>query len=193
MIFSPAWISGRLTSAKEVGVEVPVENPALPVRLSFDDIHLSVSRKQLILTVERPEDLLLERCRDVAVKVLTELPHTPLQGVGVNYHFIAQEPDTALFGIFTLNDNDDLSDAGITIKSTIIQRSLLVNDQVVNLSLTLSSDQKVHLGFNFHKDTQTTIQALEFLRAHSTDLKAKAFEILSRVYKSKVEPLEGNI
>ena len=189
MIFSPAWITSHLTMVKDIGIEVPVDNPGLPVRLTFDGIHLSVTSRQLSLTVERAEDTLLEKCRDVAVKALKELPHTPLLAVGVNYHFIAEQPDDLLLQVFNLRDNDRLSDADIKIRSTVIQRSLLIQAHTVNLSLTLAEDKKVHVAFNFHKDTPNTEQAIAFLSAHSTDLKEKAFELLNKIYQSTVEPV----
>ena len=187
-IFSPAWVTSRLTTAKEVAIEVPVDNPGLPVRFAFDNIHLSVAQGQLILTVDRPEDMLLEKCREVAIKALAELPHTPIMGVGVNYQFIAEQPDESLLRVFHLPDNDCLSDAGIRIISTVIQRSLLIQDQMVNLYLSLTGNT-VQVTFNFHKDTPSSDDAIAFLKAHSTDLKEKAINLLSSIYNSAVETM----
>ncbi len=193
VIFSPAWITGHLTSVKDIGIEVPVDNPGLPIRLTFEGIHLCVTSKQLVLTVERAEDALLEKCRDVAISALKELPHTPLMAVGVNYHFVAEQPDDALLQVFNLADNNRLSDADVKIRSTIIQRTLLIKDQTVNLSLTLADDKKVHVAFNFHKDTPSTEQAVAFLGAHSTDLKEKAFDLLNKIYQSTAEPVAATL
>jgi len=137
--------------------------------------------------MDRPEDNLLEKCRDVSIKALQELPHTPIMAVGINYLFIAEQPDDSLLRIFHLKDNDNLSDIGIKIQTTTIQRKLHIQDQTINLSLSLLEDSKVHVAFNFHQDTPNTKQAVEFLNAHSTDLKEKTFELLSRVYNSTVE------
>ncbi len=186
-IFTPAWIVGRLTTAKDVGIEVPVENPSFPIRFSFDGIKLSVNPTQLVLAVERPEDGLLKTCGEVAVKILQELPHTPLLGVGLNYHFVADQSDDSVLKVFNLSDNNTLSDAGFKIKSTVIQRKILIDNQTVNLSLTLEEDKRVQLCFNFHKDTPSSKEAIDFLTVHSTDLKQKAFAILSTIYGLSVE------
>ena len=186
MIFSPAWITRHLTTAQDVGIEVPVDNPGLPIRYTFDGVHLCATSKQLVLTVDRPEDTLLAKCREVAIKSVQQLPHTPIMAVGVNYHFVADQPDEPLLRVFNLNDNDNLSDAGIQIKSTVIQRSLLIADQAVNLSLTLV-DGKVLVAFNFHKDVAAADQVVAFLEAHSTDLKDKACDLLNKIYSSSVE------
>ena len=186
-IFTPAWIIGRLTTAKDLGIEVPVENPALPIRLSFDGIKLCVNSAQLVLAVDRPDDGLLKTCADVAVKILTELPHTPLHGIGLNYHFAVEEPDAAVLNVFNLSDNNTLSDADLKIRATVIQRKVLIGDQTVNLSLTLGEDNKVQYLFNFHKDTPSVKEAIEFLSIHSTDLKQRAFDILSKIYGLNVE------
>jgi hypothetical protein len=156
-------------------------------------IHLSFTSKQLVLTVDRAEDVLLEKCRDVAITALKELPHTPLMAVGVNYHFIAEQPDDALLQVFNLSDNNSLSDADVKIRSTVIQRSLIIQDQTVNLSLTLAEDKKVHVAFNFHKETPNTEQAVAFLGAHSTDLKEKAFDLLNKIYQSTVETVAATV
>ena len=113
--------------------------------------------------------------------------------MGVNYHFVAEQPDDALLQVFNLADNNTLSDAEVKIRSTIIQRSLLIQDQTVNLSLTLAEDKKVHVAFNFHKDTPNTEQAVAFLGAHSTDLKEKAFDLLNKIYQSTVEPVAATV
>ncbi len=192
-IFCPAWISSRLTTTKNIEIEVPVDNPGLPIRLTFDGIHLSVTSNKLVLTVDRPDDTLLERCREVAIKALKELPHTPLMAVGVNYVFIAEQPDEPLLRVFCLSDNNSLSDADVKIRSTLIHRSLLIQDQTINLSLTLADDNKVHVAFNFHKDTPSTEQAVAFLTAHSTDLKEKTFELLNKIYNSTVETVAASV
>jgi hypothetical protein len=186
-IFTPAWIIDRLTTSKDVGIEVPVENPSLPIRFSFDGIKLCVNSAQLVLAVDRPEDGLLKICGAVAVKILTELPHTPLRGVGLNYQFAADLPDAAVLKVFNLSDNNTLSDAEFKIRATVIQRKILIGDQTVNLSLTLAEDNKVQIFFNFHKNTPSTKEAIDFLSVHSTDLKQKAFEILSKIYGLNVE------
>ena len=154
---------------------------------------MSVNSAQLVLAVERPNDGLLKTCGDVAVKILTELPHTPLAAVGLNYHFVADQLDEAVLKIFDLRDNNILSDATFKIQSTVIQRKILIGDQTVNLSLTLGEDNKVQIFFNFHKDTPSSKEAIEFLSAHATDLKQKAFEILSKIYKLNVEQGENNV
>jgi hypothetical protein len=192
-IFSPAWVSGRLTTAKEIGIEVPVDNPGLPIRLTFDDIHLSVTSGKLVLTMDRPEDALLQRCREVAIQALRELPHTPLMAVGVNYQFVADQPEEPLLHVFNLSDNNSLSDAGVRMRSTVIQRNLLFEEQTINLSLTFGDDQKVLVAFNFHKDTASSEQAVDFLTAHSTDLKEKTFELLNKIYNSTVETMVASV
>jgi hypothetical protein len=43
--------------------------------------------------------------------------------------------------------------------------------------------------FNFHKDTPSSDDAIAFLKAHSTDLKEKAINLLSSIYNSAVETM----
>ena len=189
MIFSSAWISSHLTTIRPIGIEVPLDNPGLPYRYAFEDIHLCVSRHNLALSVDRPEDRLLEKCRDVASKILAELPHTPMLAVGINYQFIAEQPDGPLLDIFNLQDNNGLSDDGVIIQSSLIQRSLLVDGQIINLALSLTPEKKVLASFNFHKDTSTAQQAQEFLHAFSTNFKERSIHLLSTIYRSTVEPI----
>ena len=40
MIFTPEWVTQKLTASKEVGVEVPVGMPGLQPRLVFEGVNL---------------------------------------------------------------------------------------------------------------------------------------------------------
>jgi hypothetical protein len=182
MIFTPGWIVGRLTQAPEVGIEVPVDNPSLPIRFTFDGISLQVRSRRIEIHVERAEDSLLEKAKEVAIRILADLPHTPLSAVGFNFHFLADKPEGPLLGIFNLADVNNLSDANIKILATSIQRKLVIDGQIVNLTGSFQEDGRLLVAFNFHSDAKDTKQAIEFLKAHTIDLRQKAFEILKKVY-----------
>jgi len=185
-IFSALWVTTRLGASNQIAFEVPMD-PGLPLRLAFDGVHLAITSDQMILTVDRAEDALVERCLQLAMRALQELPNTPTKAVGVNFAFVATPPGRDLLSAFDIKDNNAISDAGIRIQSTTIQRTLLDGDQVVNFSLSNSDDGKVLLGFNFHKDTPTAQAALAFLEAQPTGFKQRATEIIGKIYGAAAE------
>lgn len=169
-------------------MELDIGNPSLPIQYSFEQIKLQVASNQLVFTVERPELSLMEKCKTVASKILNLLSHTPISGVGVNYGFTATSSDPDLYKIFDFSDNDHLSDAGLKIESNIIQRKLLLGEQVINLTLKMDKGKgKIVALFNFHKGTTKPQEAVAFLEGHTSEFENKAVQFLRDIYKANIQ------
>src|SRR5262245_11024869 len=101
-IFAPAWVAGRLTASQEIGLELTLNNPALAPRLSFDGVLLRVLPDKLVIHPQEISEASLKRMQEVADRILGDLPHTPVQAVGVNFRFNEPKPGGKLLDAFQL-------------------------------------------------------------------------------------------
>lgn len=186
-IFNPGWIIGRLTEAQEVQLQVAVDNPGLPIRLAFDGLVLQVQPQRLVVNVERCDGELFERAAAVIRKALTELPHTPITAVGVNFLYVVDEPSGCLVDVFRLADLNGLSDQKLHVSTNTITRKLVRDQQVVNLGLILDEAGKVSISLNFHRDLATAAEGEKFLSGGAvTGMHEESRQILQRVYDVSV-------
>jgi hypothetical protein len=163
-IFSPDWVSnGRLTVSDNLGFELNVENLALPPRLTFDGIRLHVLPTRLELTTTDLTEELLEKLTATAVKVLRELPHTPLQGVGVNARYKVPEPEPSLLELFSLRDQNPISDLGAVLETTTIARRLEFEGLELNVTLRRRLTEPVRIDSNFSLHRPASGDAVTFL------------------------------
>ncbi len=193
-IFTPQWISnGRLTNSEKIQIEVAVDNPDLPMRIMFDDIFLRISDRRLILNPSNDETTQFEKIENVAIKILEDLPHTPIKAVGVNFQYINKEPNEKDSNIFNIYDNDLLSDFGIEIKATTIKRTIFKDEQLINLEITFDEDNNIVYSFNFHRDLKDTKKAIEYLRENVVKFNEEAENILNKIYKQETEEEAENV
>lgn len=181
MIFTPEWITQKLTTVKEVAIEVPVGQPGLQPRLAFEGVTLKVDPRRLVVGVDAPQDDRLVTMERVAVAALTELPHTPITGVGVNFQFLEEEPEGLLLKAFEAPDLNPLADERFEVKSSQIRRELHRDGLVTNLALNLTNEGKVLIDFNFHHGGNLET-AKTFLDKRVVGYKEQALDLLRRVY-----------
>lgn len=182
-IFTPKWIADTgLTDEKQIEVEFAINNPNLPLRLHFNEIYLSISNKKLILTPQQSKNDQLKEIEKIAVQILTILPHTPIQAVGVNFQYIEREATKDKYAIFDLSDNNRLSDSHLGIKETFIRRCTISNGAIINFTISLKEDKSIVYDFNFHKDLSKANEAAEYMDDNVLNLKEKALSILRDVY-----------
>lgn len=181
-IFTPKWISGRLTQEQKLNLEIAVNNPSAPIRISFDNVILTVTSRRLQVSVERCEDVFMQKAQQVVQKVLQDLNHTPISGLGINFRFLCDAPSGKLLNTFDVRDLHELSDVGLSIQSTKISRVLKRENQTINLSLEFEAGKAV-VAFNFHSSAKTAEQALASLNEDVIALKDTTIKILTDVYE----------
>jgi len=189
MIFTPQWLKDRLTSAEKIFIEIAVNNPLLSQRFGFDDIFLLVQANKLSLSPQNIQEATLNRLQAISTQILTALPETPLQAIGINFQFIEKEPTTSLLKLFDIADTSALADEGFLIKTTAIQRRLLIEDKIINLTAQLTESDHVEISFNFHRDIKDANEAKSFLDEGIINLKSKAIKILQSVYAIELDSI----
>lgn len=151
-IFQPPWIAKYLHEKPEgervEGSEVTVLSPSGPKRIFFiDDIGLSALSDRIEIFLNADNDDARGRAESVAIRLLSVLPHTPLGGFGVNYHYIEPDPEAELLDKFVTAEK-------INEHYKILNRNFssaleMPNGVVLNLSRHVS-DTEVVLDFNYH-------------------------------------------
>ena len=87
-----------------------------------------------------------------------------------------------LYNIFKFSDTDRLGQERYLIKSSALQRSLIVEDRVLNLNIS-TNDTEVSFDFNFHYDVSNAKDAIDKITSNAVTNKIIAEKILSNVYK----------
>ncbi|MBF0476007.1 MAG: hypothetical protein HQK59_09275 [Deltaproteobacteria bacterium] len=186
-IFSPEWITDKLTKSTKVSVEFPINTPFSPPRYRFDNVIMQFSVGELILHPEASDDTTLETLKNLAGNILTELPHTPIHAAGINFVFVEDDPSELLLNIFDISDRESLSTKGFRIKSTKVERMLTLGEQTLNLLLQLKENNQAYISLNFHMDVRDSGKAKEFIEANSiSGLRDRAYKILDELYDTSL-------
>lgn len=181
-IFAPAWVAANLTQTKEIGLQVAITRRT-PIRLAFDRIFLRVDDSKLTLQLQEISEASFVTMEAVAKRILNELPHTPVSGIGVNFKFLEEEPPIPLLETFRLDDQGMLADAGATVRTTTLRRALAWNDGSLNLSMELTERGDVSFDFNFHRDIHNANEAVAHLEAGMAHFREAAINLLATVYE----------
>ena len=181
-IFTPQWVASSLGQVDEVGFQLAVEDPNLPFRISFRDYVLIVRSDRLHLYSTIVSEESLRGTRDLAVRLLEMLPHTPISALGVNFAWRELDPPRSLLRLFTLDDTIPLADAGKTATETAIKRSFPWENGVLNFTIALSAIGHVRLDFNFHWAVAGADDATQHLNQCVSDTRETARTLLRTVY-----------
>ncbi len=191
-IFSPKWISEHLTKATDIGIEVPINNPALRPRFVFDNLYLQIGQGRLALSPHKPTGELMERAEGVAKIILNDLKHTPLTAVGINFQFLEDSPKPNLLSIFNFSDSNDLTDLEIKVTQSSINRCFNVGEQELNLTVTLREETKVLFDLNFHSVASDATGALDSLRDKALSHMNEGIALLNKLYGLTLSDGEEN-
>lgn len=180
-IFTPPWIE-KTFSTPEIEIALSPSNVTFPLRLKFDGIYLQPGADRIVITPVELSDGSLVRMQGIAIRLLETLSHTPISGTGVNLRYIAGEPTTKMVRVFSTSDKNAISDANGVISNESVRRLIKGLDAEFFLSLEQKTGGQVAFELNFHKDTQTTTEAIDHLMFGLTNFQTLGREFLNRVY-----------
>ena len=103
----------------------------------------------------------LEAVEAVALKTLRALPHTPVTGYGVNFHFYDSLCGNFDHGVFNADDYVKLADRGFrTLERKILRKIEIDVKTVLNLTLLSMESGGLDIDLNFHRQFHQTIALL---------------------------------
>jgi hypothetical protein len=184
MILTPPWIQRHLNRVPTdpVGLAIDFTQPTAPPQFLFDGIGLRVEGARLVLSTSEAENDRLDRIESAALRILEELPKTPVSAVGVNFRFVEEDAGGPLLQTFNLIDSPDLAHAGFSVRETAVTRALEREGYTLNLTTAVQGDNVVRFDFNFHRTVGSAAEAQEFLRGRVRGLRVSAEDLLQRVY-----------
>ncbi len=187
-IFRPDWVGKQLFDRKTIVVEVPLAPGMSVVRFNSqeDGVLLIPSDDRLVVGIRKADEDVVARAEGLARKALELLPHTPVGAVGVNFGFVETNPTAALTSLFTFSDLDGLSRAYGEVKKSSITRSLILDGTTLNVTHSLIEGQ-VEIHLNFHRESATSIDAVEALTGKAATFLRMGTKFLKDVYGCEME------
>ncbi len=182
-ILTPAGIARRLFGLAEgtpILVEVPMDGLA-PYRVRHDDLTVTAEMGRLVVSADVPRYDLLDRARAVSARAIDGLPETPLTAAGYNVRMKISEPPNDLLAASTCDLDALLSDAGFSIDSRGLRRSLKIGDGVLNLALQQGKDATVDL--NFHRQSSKKDELVAWLNYPITEVEKIVSVMLEKVIR----------
>jgi hypothetical protein len=179
-ILSPAWLGANIFGAANFQLEMSVAGVGA-LKIRFGDVDVIPSPVRLIVAPAILNNETLVKCEEAARKIIENLPHTPLAGIGINMGYLEPNPDDLLLNRFEDRDSNLFADHGFIIEKRTFARQIDADGQQINL--TVGVDQAgVKFDFNFHSIPTTPHQTTESLRDKILVHKSKALELLQSVY-----------
>ena len=190
MIFQPQWLSKKFFENKTVDIELAIGSLSADPRFVVDNIAIQVTDRKLMIWPKDLSNETLGKVETFAKRVLSELPHTPVQAVGINFKFIEQNPVAAHIEIFEVKDVQPISDCSYNIKASSIQQSMTKEDYTLKLSNTYENNT-LTLDFNFNKNLSTAEEMNTYLNGKVPKYMEEAVSLLSKIYVIDKSEIEG--
>ncbi len=169
-ILSPTWVAvhGLGTPAgQEFAVEMlaAVGGGGASPRFRFNGVDYQPGFANLTLNVDPSNIETGVVAARTAAKILGQLPHTPVNGVGFNFAFVTDEPQEELLRLLSVHDV--LSDSFPGDSEVVVRRwgnSLTWEQAIVNVDCELAGGQAT-ITLNFHYSTASAGAAQQILSA----------------------------
>jgi hypothetical protein len=151
-IFQPSWVAKYLHDIPEgeriSASQVTVLAPAGPRHIIFiNNVGLAASTDRVEIFLNADSDAAREHAENVAIRLLSVLPHTPLGGFGVNDHYLEADPEADLLDKFVTSEkiNEHYKILGRSFSSA------LEMDDGVTLNFSRKvSESEIIFDFNYH-------------------------------------------
>lgn len=144
---------------------------AMPVGLLFDfprfaleDLAFIARTDALILFPSAVNEDRFALVESVAKRILDELSHTPINGVGHNFEFQDDAPEPNMLKSLSAAQQDvaDIAPDGFTVSSNAIATSLKREQVTINIQRYFDG-ARLGVKFNFHHAVSSAIQASKVL------------------------------
>jgi hypothetical protein len=183
-IFQPPWLAAtifKVPSGEPINFFEVVE----PGKVThyFGELGISVPPARLELSVNTRSEAKWAELEDLALKLLETLPHTPIQGLGINFRFEDTQPDPAVIDKLWTGEGLETQ---FEVASTIIRSVLKFDDCDLNLAREIV-DGNFNVDFNFHHSEMTVEKAKKVLPGSLVKGFNSSKDLLAQVYETEVE------
>jgi hypothetical protein len=185
MIFTGSWVGQKLFGAEELDIRVPFM-PRAPIVYIHKDIVLGISEESLFVNSKTATLASMEEAESIACKILTELPHTPISAIGVNFAYEESAPPGHILSLFNIADEAEIDAIGWGLSNTTIVRKLTREGKTLNLILSYENGP-VSIHGNFHCDVTDAITAKTAIQGQTRPLHDLLLSILTTAYKLTID------
>ncbi|MBX3176580.1 MAG: hypothetical protein KF886_04410 [Candidatus Hydrogenedentes bacterium] len=193
-IFSAEWVAKNLIEKDESDIKIQVGfSRGFPVRLRMitERFTLVPAQDRIVFHPAAGNEEDLKILEDVALKTLETLPHTPVTGYGVNFHFLDDSSGGFDHSLFNADDYEKYSKFDCETLDRKIFRKIKIDDQtILNLTLALIEDVKVDIDMNFHRSISANDRPDELKEKLSGSIISryeKGLELLKKVYNFELD------
>ncbi|HDZ19899.1 hypothetical protein LCGC14_0204730 [marine sediment metagenome] len=180
-ILSPGEIAENifdLQDKKDLQVEVPMDGVSpFTVKHPNEQIAVSGASGKLRIDVLAPTYESLQYGMQAGVKALEWLPKTPVEAVGFNIGYEADEVPEPVLRLVTSDLDAAVADKGLQVTARTISRAARFGEGVVNIVLT-ADDQKSRLLLNFHRASNDVGELIGWLQTPIKSVRETAENIL---------------
>lgn len=183
LIFTPEWVAERVFHHADFETYVALL-PVLPIVFKDKVVSMEVSLARLLFRpLKLKDDEGLARAEQMAREVLTALPETPVQAVGVNFGYVEDFPPDHLVAVFNDNDPRNLDTMGWEIKERKLTRRLTQGADMLNLTMTYDGTS-VTFDLNYHTEATTNEAAIRAVKeGRAVTLRRQGLELVQRIYQ----------
>lgn len=146
-IINPGWVAKFLIPKEELKVEFPIgQNFEASVQIFNNKIKIYlVSNKLVFQSLDRDYNYI----QGIIVKIADYLPHTPVEGFGVNFNFNIEGAISD--NLFEFEGNNKITEEGYNITQSTIKR-VITSDKISHLNFAMvDNNDFVSFEFNFHE------------------------------------------
>ncbi len=179
-IFSVQWMAKHILGKKEgdlLNVAHVVDAAAGVSSFYFENIGINASIDRVNLYCNEWSSA--AQLEDMAKKILELLPHTPVVGLGVNFCFVEEQPDTSII------DNFQTRESLNQIRKIMGQK--IVTSMEIGPGVTLNLDRQyandsATFNFNYHHAVANAAAAVEAVEGAIPRCFEDALKIMDDVY-----------
>ena len=197
-IFSADWVAKNLLEQDEGEIQIQVGfSRGFPVRLRLitDRFTLVPAQDRILFHPSTGTMENLNALESVALKTLDTLPHTPVTGYGINFHFYDDLSEGFDHDVFNADDFAKFGKLEFETLDRKVFRKVKINEQtILNLTLVSMEDSGVDIDLNFHRSISTNDKIVELRGELSGSIGSRyqtALDLLKNVYNLELD-IEGS-
>jgi hypothetical protein len=195
-ILTPGRISENvfgLAKGTPVEIMVPIDGLS-PYQIKHKNIIFIPYENRLQISILKTDSETLSYALNTAIKVLEWLPVTPTSAVGFNINYITNSiGDVPVEILENKYLDNNLSDMGFSIVKRQTYRTFSYEKGIINIIAKAASDS-FEITFNFHKETASNTDAIEWLKISPSEVISLVQKILNKfklVYEEEIKSNES--
>lgn len=186
-IFSAEWVTKNLLEQDEGEIQIQVGfSRGFPVqlRLITERFTLVPAQDRIVFHPSTGSMKNLNALEAVALKTLDTLPHTPVTGYGINFHFYDDLCGDFDHNVFNADDYAKFGNLEFeTLERKVFRKVKIDEKTILNLTLVSMENGGIDIDLNFHRSISANDRIAE--------LKGELAGVIGSRYKTSLDILKN--